>query len=230
MSGTGRVNTGTIAEPKRILGASIAAAVIGGASLFGGIGTAGGALVGALMIGALNNPLDLLGVLNVADPKNLFGLLIGLFATGNSLFAVLATGALLGAGAPALAAPGPQLPLPVPQPEREYAPLGRPGPALQVADDDLDDALDCTAHVDGASRPPVLLIPGTTLTAQENFSWNYERAFAAFDEALPRGRHVAIVLPNDEAVDRGRQRWELLERHALRVHRSLLRNFCVFLP
>ena len=57
----------------------------------------------------------------------------------------------------------------------------------------------------------------------------YERAFAAFDEALPRGRHVAIVLPNDEAVDRGRQRWELLERHALRVHRSLVRNFCVFL-
>jgi ribose/xylose/arabinose/galactoside ABC-type transport system permease subunit len=41
---------------------AIAAAVIGGASLFGGIGTAWGALVGALMIGALNNSLDLLGV------------------------------------------------------------------------------------------------------------------------------------------------------------------------
>ena len=40
---------------------------------------------------------------------------------------------IVGAGAPALAAPGPQLPLPVPQPEREYAPLDRPGPALQVA-------------------------------------------------------------------------------------------------
>jgi inositol transport system permease protein len=41
---------------------AIAAAVIGGASLFGGIGTAWGALVGALMIGVLNNALDLLGV------------------------------------------------------------------------------------------------------------------------------------------------------------------------
>lgn len=41
---------------------AIAAAVIGGASLFGGIGTATGALVGALLIGVLNNALDLLGV------------------------------------------------------------------------------------------------------------------------------------------------------------------------
>jgi len=41
---------------------AIAAAVIGGASLFGGIGTAAGALVGALLIGVLNNALDLLGV------------------------------------------------------------------------------------------------------------------------------------------------------------------------
>lgn len=57
----------------------------------------------------------------------------------------------------------------------------------------------------------------------------YERAFGAFDEALPHGRHVAVVLPNDEAVERGQARWELLERHALRVHRSLVRNFCVFL-
>jgi ribose/xylose/arabinose/galactoside ABC-type transport system permease subunit len=41
---------------------AIAAAVIGGASLFGGVGTAWGALVGALIIGVLNNALDLLGV------------------------------------------------------------------------------------------------------------------------------------------------------------------------
>ena len=41
---------------------AIAAAVIGGASLFGGLGTAWGALIGALIIGVLNNTLDLLGV------------------------------------------------------------------------------------------------------------------------------------------------------------------------
>jgi len=41
---------------------AIAAAVIGGASLFGGLGTAWGALIGALLIGVLNNALDLMGV------------------------------------------------------------------------------------------------------------------------------------------------------------------------
>ena len=41
---------------------AIAAAVIGGTSLFGGVGSAWGALVGALLIGVLNNGLDLLGV------------------------------------------------------------------------------------------------------------------------------------------------------------------------
>ncbi|HXY19493.1 MAG TPA: ABC transporter permease [Gemmatimonadales bacterium] len=41
---------------------AIAAAVIGGTSLFGGVGTAWGALTGALLIGVLNNGLDLLGV------------------------------------------------------------------------------------------------------------------------------------------------------------------------
>ena len=57
----------------------------------------------------------------------------------------------------------------------------------------------------------------------------YDRAFAAFDDLLPRGRHVAVILPNDAAVDVGERRWELVERHAVRVHRSLTRNFCAFL-
>jgi inositol transport system permease protein len=41
---------------------AIAAAVIGGTSLFGGIGTIGGTIIGALIIGVMNNGLDLLGV------------------------------------------------------------------------------------------------------------------------------------------------------------------------
>ncbi|WP_220182093.1 ABC transporter permease [Bacillus taeanensis] len=41
---------------------AIAAAVIGGTSLFGGIGTVGGTIIGALIIGVMNNGLDLLSV------------------------------------------------------------------------------------------------------------------------------------------------------------------------
>lgn len=57
----------------------------------------------------------------------------------------------------------------------------------------------------------------------------YDRAFAAFDESLPPRHHVAVILPDDKAIEVGERRWELLERHALRVHRSLTRNFCVFI-
>jgi inositol transport system permease protein len=41
---------------------AIAAAVIGGTSLSGGIGTIGGAVIGALIIGVMNNGLDLMNV------------------------------------------------------------------------------------------------------------------------------------------------------------------------
>ena len=41
---------------------AIAAVVIGGTSLNGGVGTLGGTLVGALIIGVINNGLDLMGV------------------------------------------------------------------------------------------------------------------------------------------------------------------------
>src|SRR5438309_2044305 len=32
---------------------------------------------------------------------------------------------------------------------------------------------------DGGGRRPVLLVPGTNLDPSSNYSWNYERAFAA---------------------------------------------------
>ncbi len=56
----------------------------------------------------------------------------------------------------------------------------------------------------------------------------YDRAFAAFDEALAARARVAITLPSDKAVEVGERRFELAERHAFRVHKSLTRQFCVF--
>jgi ribose transport system permease protein len=58
----GRMNSGF---PLAGMGAeldSIAAVIIGGASFFGGVGTVGGTLVGALIIGVLRNGLNLLDV------------------------------------------------------------------------------------------------------------------------------------------------------------------------
>jgi triacylglycerol esterase/lipase EstA (alpha/beta hydrolase family) len=76
-----------------------------------------------------------------------------------------------------------------------YAPLGAPGPALSVSRTDLDRSLVCEG-VDGAGREPVLLIPGTTLTPDVDFSWNYERAFRA------QGRpYCTVELPGNAMGD-----------------------------
>src|SRR4051794_6864419 len=64
-------------------------------------------------------------------------------------------------------------------PPRGYRPVDRPGPALAVPEAQLAKNLVCRPGVSGASRDPVLLVPGTTLTPSANFSWNYERAFSA---------------------------------------------------
>jgi hypothetical protein len=60
-----------------------------------------------------------------------------------------------------------------------FAPLNRPGPPLSVPAATLAAALSCTAGVAGAARDPILLVPGTNLDPSSNYSWNYERAFAA---------------------------------------------------
>ncbi len=65
-------------------------------------------------------------------------------------------------------------------------------------------------------------------TRGETIDQLYTRAFAAFADLLPRAGHLAIVLPNERWIERGSEFLELVETHALRVHRSLVRHFCVF--
>lgn len=56
----------------------------------------------------------------------------------------------------------------------------------------------------------------------------YARAFDAFAMVLPKGGRAAVILPNEQSVELGSASLELVESHALRVHRSLVRHFCVF--
>jgi triacylglycerol esterase/lipase EstA (alpha/beta hydrolase family) len=60
-----------------------------------------------------------------------------------------------------------------------FAPPDRPGPELSVPAADLQAALKCTDGLAGAAHNPILLVPGTNLDPESNFSWNYERAFKA---------------------------------------------------
>ena len=58
-----------------------------------------------------------------------------------------------------------------------FAAPDTPGPALSVAQDKLDAALQCSAKgVDHATRAPVLLVQGTGASAKDNWSWTYEPA------------------------------------------------------
>jgi triacylglycerol esterase/lipase EstA (alpha/beta hydrolase family) len=77
-----------------------------------------------------------------------------------------------------------------------YAPIDKRGPALEVPRAQLEAALSCTPGVRTNPREPILLVPGTTLTPAENFSWNYERALDAL--ALP---YCAVELPNHAMSD-----------------------------
>jgi hypothetical protein len=60
-----------------------------------------------------------------------------------------------------------------------YTPTDRPGPALDVAPAQLRASLKCTAGVGQPGPEPVLLNPATGVTAEQNYSWNWERALNA---------------------------------------------------
>jgi pimeloyl-ACP methyl ester carboxylesterase len=58
-----------------------------------------------------------------------------------------------------------------------YAPVDQPGPALTPAATDLQHSLVCTGDVANAAREPVLLLGATGVDTQQNYSYNYEKAF-----------------------------------------------------
>ena len=64
-----------------------------------------------------------------------------------------------------------------------WAPANRPGPALTVPAAALAAALKCVGNPAKSHGEPVLLNPATGVTPDQNYSWNYERAFTAAGRA-----------------------------------------------
>jgi hypothetical protein len=77
-----------------------------------------------------------------------------------------------------------------------YAPLNRPGPALSIPIKTLRTSVSCTDGIRQDPRDPILLVPGTDLDPKPNYSWNYERAFAARHWA-----YCAVTLPAQTTGD-----------------------------
>jgi Lipase (class 2) len=77
-----------------------------------------------------------------------------------------------------------------------FAPVDQPGPALSVPAPDLAAALKCSGDLSRSGREPVLLVPGTTMTPEKNFSWNWIRALNA------QGRPwCSVELPGSAMAD-----------------------------
>ena len=91
---------------------------------------------------------------------------------------LVAAGALAGSLGSAAAATG------------AYAPLDQPGPPLSVPNAALQAALACTPSVAHVRRNVILLVPGTNLDPQPNYSWNYERALTTLGRP-----YCTITLP-----------------------------------
>lgn len=77
-----------------------------------------------------------------------------------------------------------------------YPPVDRVGPPLSVPERDLDAALRCPTPIAAAGRDPALLVPGTTLNPEVEFSWNWEPAL----ERLGRP-YCSLTLPDDAMAD-----------------------------
>ena len=60
-----------------------------------------------------------------------------------------------------------------------YAPVDQPGPSLSVSPTLLAEALACIGNLRHGTHTPILLVPGTTVTPVQDFSWNWERSLAA---------------------------------------------------
>jgi hypothetical protein len=78
----------------------------------------------------------------------------------------------------------------------EFAPVDRAGPPLSVPVAQLEASLSCSWPAGGLQQDPVLLVPGTTLTPEVNFGWNYQRAFNRLGWTW-----CAVTLPHDATGD-----------------------------
>jgi triacylglycerol esterase/lipase EstA (alpha/beta hydrolase family) len=77
-----------------------------------------------------------------------------------------------------------------------YAPVDHPGPALDVPVAALSVALQCSGSLGGAAHSPVLLIPGTTLNPNVEYSWSWEPALRKLGWPF-----CALTLPGNAMAD-----------------------------
>ena len=104
-----------------------------------------------------------------------------------------------------------------------FAPLDRPGPKLRHDRDGLRASLDCTDDVAAGERRPVLLLSGTTVDPDENFSWNWMPALN--DAGIP---WCASTAPDPDNMGDVQGRGEYVVYAIRRMHRMTDRKIAIY--
>lgn len=91
---------------------------------------------------------------------------------------------------------------------------------------DIREVANVVGEVDAIATDPPYGRSATT--NREEISSLYNRAFETFTKVLKPGGYVSILLPDKESIDIGENHLSLKESYAMRVHKSLTRNFCVY--
>ncbi len=91
---------------------------------------------------------------------------------------------------------------------------------------DIREVANVVGEVDAIATDPPYGRSATT--NREEVSSLYSRAFETFEKILRPGGYLSILLPDKESIKIGETYLSLKESYAMRVHKSLTRNFCVY--
>ena len=65
-------------------------------------------------------------------------------------------------------------------------------------------------------------------TGGESLQELYARAFASFHAILPPGKYLMISVPGKEFIEVAEKYFKLENVYSMRIHKSLVKHFCVF--
>lgn len=97
-----------------------------------------------------------------------------------------------------------------------WAPIDQAGPKLRAKA-----SLSCTPDVTRAARTPVLLVPGTGVTATQSYSWNWQRSLTG------AGIPWCTVTPPTATLGDIQRTGELVADAITRVHRTARRKIAI---
>jgi tRNA (guanine10-N2)-dimethyltransferase len=90
---------------------------------------------------------------------------------------------------------------------------------------ELNEIVDDPSRIDAIVTEPPYGRAATT--AGESLETLYERAFESFHEILPQKKFLVISVPDKKLIKFSEKYFKLAEIYSMRIHKSLVKHFCV---